>query len=284
MIEPSYREWCAFWATGFAVGFQLYEKMPAWFRQAWKILLLASLLPLTAAALLGGGRGCSGAHGAHLVDSSSKWRPLPPLVYIQPDAKAVTPSPALPPVPLSAPKITGPGPSPQTGWIEDEVSGGTVVMLTSPTLTTTTATSIGSFTTGAAATTAITGMQCAANGLCVMTSGATITMATIVSAEARSQMAAHMAAMKYYPASQQPSRCVAHCASHHTKWTTPVEDSYCEKDTSNADGGFYGWVKEGDFWIPNVWPATKESDAGPPQLVRLKDGEQPALTEGKRSY
>jgi hypothetical protein len=84
--------------------------------------------------------------------------------------------------------------------------------------------------------------------------------------------------------SRRPSDCVASCMSHHRSWVTPVEDSYCQQDTSNADGGFYGWVKQGSAWIPMRWPPTEDSDERAPNLIWLKPHEQVSLTEGVRSY
>lgn len=267
MTAPSYSEWCLFWATGFALGFQLYQKMPPWFRRAWKTLMLISLIPVAIAAMLGVGHGCSaGARfprmaETHMVDTSSKWRPLPQLVYIQPDAKEVKPTLALPPVP----KIIPP----------------TITNITSAaTWTSTSATN--TVTSGTMVVASGTTVVCGGAGACFMQSVAQ--PGGQVSVSVRSIPDSRMASMKSYPASQQPSRCMASCLSHHTSWVTPVEDSYCEKDTSNADGGFYGWVKEGDAWLPNVWPPTNQSTDRAPELIRLKEGEGVSLTEGKRSY
>ncbi len=84
-----------YWAMGFALGFRLWNKVPQWLRRVWFI----SLVPLgLLTVVMGAGHGCGGLHGARMVDTASNWRPLPPLVYIQPDAKGIAPTPALPPV------------------------------------------------------------------------------------------------------------------------------------------------------------------------------------------
>lgn len=256
-----------YWAMGFALGFRLWNKVPQWLRRVWFI----SLVPLgLLTVVMGAGHGCGGLHGARMVDTASNWRPLPPLVYIQPDAKGIAPTPALPPVSENTEK-----------WAST-VSPSFTTSSSTTSVTTTSGTVWSMQWSGGTSTILSSGGGSVTTGQ-VMIMG-TATTGAVMTMGGSSIAYEHMANMKSYPASERPSECVASCLSHHRSWVTPVENSYCEKDTSNDDGGFYGWVKEGSALIPTVWPPTNQSTERAPELIHLKPDEQISLTEGKRSY
>jgi hypothetical protein len=261
-----------YWILGAVSGFRLGEKLSPKWKRALRLYGLLALLSGGAAVTAGSMRGCGGVQLApQIADTSSQWRELPQLTYVKPDADDIQPTPAVPPVAENT-----------STWT---VGSGTVATATT---TATIMTSTGSeiHLTNPAGAYAIS-ITTDAQGNQVETivdaaSGQVIMQST--GAGGMSVADKHVAKMQSYPASQRPSHCIASCMSHHRSWVTPVEDSYCEKDTSNADGGFYGWVKQDAAWIPVMWPPTEQSDERAPELIHLKPGEQASLTEGKRSY
>jgi hypothetical protein len=264
-----------YWLLGALGGFRLTDKLSAKWKHILKIYGWLALLSGGAAAGVASMHGCSlgGLHaGPQLVDTSSTWRPLPQLFYIQPDAKSVEPSPAVPPVAENT----------ETNWTG--VTSSTSFVMSSPAVTTTSGSgTVWTMSSGSYVVEFSTDAQ--GNVVQTVTDAQGNVVASGMAMMGGSPIVnSRMAKMKSYPASERPSDCVASCLSHHRSWVTPVENSYCEKDTSNADGGFYGWVKQGSAWIPTAWPATEESDERAPNLIWLKPHEQVSLTEGIRSY
>ena len=281
-----------YWLLGAVGGFRLVDKLSARWKRILTIYGWLALLSGGAAAGLASMHGCSlgGLHATpQLVDTAWNWRPLPQVFYVQPNVETIAPTPAVPPVAESTEVWTNASRSTSFTIISSATSS----------------TSSTSFTVASPAVTR--GGGSGGGTVWMMTTGGSYTMRISIDAQgnpvqeivddkgnvvgAATGMVggslvpdSRMAKMKSYPASKRPSDCVASCMSHHRSWVTPVEDSYCQQDTSNADGGFYGWVKEGSAWKPTIWPATNMSDERDPNLISLKPHEQISLTEGVRSY
>ncbi len=280
-----------YWLLGAFGGFRLTQKLPEKLKRILGICGWIAFLSGGAALGIASMHGC-GFGGMQLAprlaDTSSQWRPLPPLVYIQPDAKSVVPTPAVAPVaeitdvwtesPITSSSSTGTVTSATTATT---ATAGTMTW-SAVTSGTTIWTTNGSYTVSTFIDPQGNQVQTVTDGQGNLISRTTTSQFTITGGSAIPD--SRMARMKSYPASERPSNCFASCMSHHRSWVTPVENSYCDQDTSNQDGGFYGWVKQGATWKPTVWPATEDSDERAPKMIRLKDGEQISLTEGKRIY